>query len=209
MLSSTALRDLPQIAQPASAQAGDVGELFQYAIATPVTLPRQQSAMLPIVNETVKGEKVSIYNEAVQAKHPLNGLRLINSTDLHLMQGPITVFDGGAYAGDAKIEDLPPGSRAADQLRPGPGHRSGPEAKSQPEQLLSVKLVKGTMHRQPQVRRDARVHGQELRREGQDRADRVPARRRTGSWSRRRSRPKRPATSTASPSRPSRASRPS
>ena len=37
---------------PSSAQAGDVGNLFQYAIATPVTLPRQQSAMLPIVNET-------------------------------------------------------------------------------------------------------------------------------------------------------------
>ena len=93
-----------------SAQAGDVGELFQYEIDTPVTLARQKSAMLPIVNESVKGEKVSIYNQAVQAKHPLNGLRLVNSTDLHLMQGPITVFDGGAYAGDAKIDDLQPGT---------------------------------------------------------------------------------------------------
>jgi hypothetical protein len=93
-----------------AAQAADVGELFQYVIATPVTLPRQQSAMLPIVNESVKGEKVSIYNQSVQAKHPLNGLKLTNSTELHLMQGPITVFDGGAYAGDAKIEDLQPGT---------------------------------------------------------------------------------------------------
>ncbi len=42
-----------------AAQAGNVGNLFQYAIATPVSLPRQQSAMLPIVNADVKGEKVS------------------------------------------------------------------------------------------------------------------------------------------------------
>src|SRR5690606_2346619 len=91
------------------AQAADVGELFQYAIETPVDLPRQQSAMLPIVNGSVVGKKVSIYNPQVQAKHPLNGLRLTNSTGLHLMQGPITVFDGGVYAGDARIEDLPPG----------------------------------------------------------------------------------------------------
>src|SRR5690606_8340990 len=28
---------------------------------------------------------------------------------LHLMNGPITVLDGGAYAGDARIGDLPPG----------------------------------------------------------------------------------------------------
>ncbi len=140
-----------------AAQAGDVGELFQYAIDTPVTLPRQQSAMLPIVNGAVKGEKVSIYNQAVQAKHPLNGLQLTNSTDLHLMQGPITVFDGGAYAGDAKIEDLPPGSRAADQLRPRPRHRSRPgSARASPSSLSSVKLVKGTMHQHAQVRARAR-----------------------------------------------------
>src|SRR6516164_578771 len=93
-----------------AAQASNVGELFRYQIATPVKLERGKSAMLPIVNESVKGEKVSIYNEQIQSKHPLNGLRLKNSTDLHLMQGPITVFDDSAYAGDAQIQDLPPGS---------------------------------------------------------------------------------------------------
>ena len=66
--------------------------------------------MLPIVNGGVKGEKLSIYNPAVHPKHPLNGLKLINSTGLHIMQGPITVFDGGEYAGDARIEDLRPGT---------------------------------------------------------------------------------------------------
>ena len=91
------------------ATAGHVGELFQYAIGTPVTLPRQQSAMLPIVNADVRGEKVDIYNSNVQAKYPLNGFRLINATKLHLMQGPITVFDAGVYAGDAEIRDIPPG----------------------------------------------------------------------------------------------------
>jgi hypothetical protein len=46
----------------------------------------------------------------VHAKHPLAGLRLTNTTSLHLLQGPITLFDGGEYAGDARIEDIPPGS---------------------------------------------------------------------------------------------------
>jgi len=94
-----------------SAAAGqDVGELFRYAIKTPVTLPRSESAMLPIVNEEVQGEKVAIYNPSAHAKHPLSGLRLTNSTDLHLLEGPITLFDGAEYAGDARIEDIPPGS---------------------------------------------------------------------------------------------------
>ena len=124
---------------------GNVGNLFQYAIAMPVTLPRQQSAMLPIVNADVKGEKVSIYNPAVQAKHPLYGLRFTNTTDLYLMQGPITVFDGGVYAGDAKIEDLPPGSQRLISYGLDLDTEVAPESKGQPEELLSVRLLKGTM----------------------------------------------------------------
>jgi hypothetical protein len=128
------------------AQAGNVGELFQYVIDMPVTLPRQQSAMLPIVNDSVKGEKVSIYNQAVQVKHPLNGLRLTNSTDLHLMQGPITVFDGGAFAGDARIEDLQPGTERLVSYALDLDTEVAPESVGRPEQILKVSLVKGTMH---------------------------------------------------------------
>ena len=93
-----------------AAQGDDAGEMFRYVIKSPVSLGRQRSAMLPIVNGPVDGEKVGVYNPAVHAKHPLSGLKLKNSSGLHLMQGPITVFDGGEYAGDSRIADLPPGS---------------------------------------------------------------------------------------------------
>jgi hypothetical protein len=92
-----------------AAQATELGELFEYAIATPVSLDRQKSAMLPIVNTPVAGTKVSIYNASVHAVHPLSGLRLENTTDLYLMQGPVTVFEADAYAGDARLADLAPG----------------------------------------------------------------------------------------------------
>ena len=127
------------------AQAADLGELFQYAIATPVNLPRQQSAMLPIVNGSVKTEKVSIYNRNVQAKHPLNGLRLTNSTELHLMQGPITVFDDGAYAGDARIEDLHPGAERLISYALDLDTEVSPTTKTPPEKLLEVRINKGVL----------------------------------------------------------------
>jgi hypothetical protein len=91
-----------------AATAAALGDYFQYSIEHAVTLPRQKSAMLPIVQQPVETTRVSIYNEAVQAKHPLLGLRFKNTTGLHLMQGPITVFEGAAYAGDARILDLQP-----------------------------------------------------------------------------------------------------
>ena len=127
------------------AQATELGEVFQYAIATPVSLVRQKSALLPIVNQAVEGTKLSIYNERVHAKHPLNGLRLKNSTALHLMQGPITVFDGGAYAGDARIEDLPPGQERLISYAIDLKTEVEPVAKAEPQQLVSVSLRKGTL----------------------------------------------------------------
>lgn len=127
------------------AQAGNVGEMFRYQIATPVKLERSKSAMLPIVNESVGGEKVSIYNEGTHAKHPLNGLRLKNTTDLHLMQGPMTVYDDGAYAGDAQIQDLQPGTERLISYAMDLDTEVAPSTKSEPQTLTNLQLIKGTM----------------------------------------------------------------
>lgn len=128
------------------AQASDVGEMFRYQIATPVKLQRSQSAMLPIVNESVAGEKVSIYNESQHAKHPLNGLKLKNTTNLHLMQGPITVFDDNAYAGDAQIQDLQPNTERLISYAMDLDTEVAPTSKQDPQALTSVRISKGTLH---------------------------------------------------------------
>jgi len=91
--------------------AEKVGELFQFTISQPIDLPRRHSAMLPIVNTAIQAEKVSIYNASVQPKHPLNGAYLTNDTNQKFPAGPITVFDDGAYAGDAQLEGFVPGDR--------------------------------------------------------------------------------------------------
>ena len=127
------------------AQAGNVGEMFRYQIASPVKLERSKSAMLPIVNESVSGDKVSIYNEGTHAKHPLNGLRLKNTTDLHLMQGPITVFGDGAYAGDAQIQDLQPGTERLISYAMDLDTEVAPAFKNEPQVLTSLQIIKGTL----------------------------------------------------------------
>ena len=52
--------------------------------------------------------RVTHLQRGVQAKFPLLGLRSRTRRGLHLMQGPITVFEGSTYAGDARILDLQP-----------------------------------------------------------------------------------------------------
>src|SRR5205823_11422409 len=80
-----------------AASASKLGDYFQYAIDHPVTLPRQKSALLPILGKDVQGERLSIYNETTHAKFPLLGLAFTNTTGMHLTQGPLTVYEGGTY----------------------------------------------------------------------------------------------------------------
>src|SRR5207247_1194261 len=70
---------------------------------------RQRSSMIPIITDPIEVEKLSIYNMNVLQKNPLNGARVKNTTKNHLLQGPITVLEQNSYAGDARIDNLPPG----------------------------------------------------------------------------------------------------
>ena len=127
------------------AMAEDKGELFEYRIDQSVTLAKHQSALLPIIGQPLQGQKVSLYNQNVNAKHPLNGYRLKNTSALHLMQGPITLFDSGTYAGDARIEDLPPGQDRLISYALDLKTEVEPKLEGGTQELVTVSLKKGTM----------------------------------------------------------------
>src|SRR5262249_20984488 len=128
------------------ASADEIGDYFQYTIDQKVSLPRQKSAMLPIVNQNVSGSRVSIYNEAVHAKFPLLGLKFKNTSGQNLMQGPVSVFDNGAYAGDARIPDLQPDEERLLSYAIDLGTEVKAEGTTAPQQLTAVKIVKGVVN---------------------------------------------------------------
>jgi hypothetical protein len=125
------------------ASAEEIGDSFRYTIDDKVNLPRQKSAMLPVVHKGIEASRVSIYNEGVHPKFPLLGLRFKNTTGQNLMQGPVTVYEGGAYAGDARIMDLQPDEERLLSYAIDLGSEVKTSAKDAPEQLMSVKVVKG------------------------------------------------------------------
>lgn len=92
----------------AAATGSEVGDLFEYRIDQPVTLRRDSSALIPILQTRMEGERVSIFNEAARRDRPLSGMLLKNSSPLTLESGSMTVIDGDAYAGEALMERLKP-----------------------------------------------------------------------------------------------------
>lgn len=92
---------------PVSAEA--VGELFEYRIGRPVTIKSNSSALVPILNEVIEGERVSLYNASLNPDHPYATVRLINTTGLTLEAGPVTVLEDDSYAGEGLLDVLKPG----------------------------------------------------------------------------------------------------
>jgi len=92
----------------ADAVTREVGEMFEYRIDHPVTIERNRSALVPIVAKEIEGQIIDLYNKKVRANNPLAAVRLKNSTELTLEGGPLTVLQGGSYAGEALVKTLKP-----------------------------------------------------------------------------------------------------
>jgi hypothetical protein len=94
----------------ADAAAQELGELFEYRMPNPVTIRKNESAMLPFLQQPVEARKLLIYSQR-GSQHPTNAVELTNSTGKTLDGGPITVYDEGAYGGEALVETVKTGDK--------------------------------------------------------------------------------------------------
>lgn len=92
----------------ADTEASEIGDLFEYRIEQPVTVQRDRSALIPILQTRMEGTRVSIFREGEANDRPMSGLLLKNTSDLTLDDGALTVIDGDAYAGEALMARLKP-----------------------------------------------------------------------------------------------------
>jgi archaellum component FlaC len=92
----------------AAANGAEVGDLFEYRIEHPVTVKRDRSALIPILQTYLGGERVSVFNETTRRDRPMSGIFLENTSPLTLEDGALTVIDGNSYAGEALLQRLKP-----------------------------------------------------------------------------------------------------
>ncbi len=93
------------------AASASLGDLFEYRIKEPITLRKDQSALVPILSAEIEAEKVSLWNRPSGSGRPLRAVWLTNTTGLTLDGGSMTLIDADAFAGEGLIEPLKPGER--------------------------------------------------------------------------------------------------
>ncbi|MEP6847986.1 MAG: hypothetical protein ABI999_03955 [Acidobacteriota bacterium] len=148
-----------------AASGSEIGDLFEYKIDQPVTIDKSRSALIPIVQTKMDGERVSIFREAVEDSkkpdgdggeesneleasrkanpRPMSGLLLKNVTAMTFEGGSMTVLDGDAYAGEALMERLKPKEQRLISFAQDLGTLIRIEQKEDREPAKLVKVVDG------------------------------------------------------------------
>jgi hypothetical protein len=78
-----------------------VGSLFRYDIQEPVTVPDRSSALVNIVNKVVEGNDVLYLRTGSGKVNPYRAVRYKNETGYLLERGPVVIYRGGAFVGEA------------------------------------------------------------------------------------------------------------
>ena len=104
-------------------QQGDVStnsfdDFFQYALTQPVTIHKNESAMVPILQQDLPAEHVTLWSQ--RESTPLRAVWLENTSKLTLDSGSFSIFESGEFAGEGLLDPIHPGEKrllsyAADQ----------------------------------------------------------------------------------------------
>src|SRR5947209_4207187 len=136
----------------AAAQGQELGDLFEYKLKERVTIRKNQSALVPIIQTDIAGEKVSLWNQASSTPRPLRALWLTNSSLLTLDGGSFSVLEDETFAGEGLLEPIKPGEKRLLSYAADLGVLVDTKLESDQQRVTRVRIVRGVM-----------IHSSELR----------------------------------------------
>ncbi|MGA8409440.1 MAG: carboxypeptidase regulatory-like domain-containing protein [Candidatus Acidiferrales bacterium] len=138
----------------AAAEGADLGDLFEYKLKDRVSIHKNESALVPIVQVHVTTEKVSLWNSSLNSPRPLRALWLTNSSPLTLDGGSFSVLENEAFAGEGLTDAIKPGEKRLLSYAADLGVRVDSKAETEPQQVTHVRIVHGAMIQTCEVRED-------------------------------------------------------
>jgi hypothetical protein len=95
--------------ETASANSAKFDDFFAYTLAQPVTIHKNESALVPVLQTNVQAERVTLYNASNPV--PLRALWLTNSGSSTLDRGSFSIFDHGEFAGEGLTDTIHTGEK--------------------------------------------------------------------------------------------------
>ena len=84
-------------------------DFFEYALTQPVTIHKNQSAMVPILQQELPATHVTLWSDTHPT--PLRAIWLENTSKLTLDSGSFSIFESGEFAGEGLLDPIHPGEK--------------------------------------------------------------------------------------------------
>jgi len=94
--------------QSVEAEGKSAGDFFEYNVKQKISIARNQSALVPILQNHIEAEKVTLWNEN---SPPLRAVWIKNTSGQVLDAGSFNVLEADAFAGEGVLENIHPEER--------------------------------------------------------------------------------------------------
>lgn len=138
--------------QAPAATAQELGDLFEYKLKDPITILKNRSALVPIVQSSITAEKVSIWNDRIGLPRAQRALWLANSTGLTLDGGSFSVMEEETFAGEGVFEPIRPGEKRLVSYATDLALIVSSKTGSEQQQVTRVRIARGVMTQEHEVR---------------------------------------------------------
>ena len=129
----------------AVAEGNALGDLFEYKLKERVTIRKNQSALVPILQTDIAAERVSLWSESLGVARPLRALWVDNASSLTLDGGSFSVLDRDTFAGEGLVEAIKPGEKRLLSYATDLGLLVDTKLESARERVTRVRIYRGAM----------------------------------------------------------------
>ncbi len=134
------------------AQSQELGDLFEYKLKDRVTIQKNKSALVPILQSRIDAEKVSVWSPSEHSV--LRALWVDNTSDMTFDGGSFNVLDGGTFAGEGLMDAIKPGEKRLLSYAADLGVLVDAKRKADPQRVTKVVIAHGTMTQSTQERQE-------------------------------------------------------
>jgi hypothetical protein len=130
----------------------ELGDLFEYNLKDRVTIRKNQSALVPILQSRIDAEKVSVWNPSDSSV--LRALWVDNTSGLTLDGGSFNVLEGDVFAGEGLMDAIKPGEKRLLSYAADLGVLVDAKQKSDNQRVTKVVITHGLMNQSTQERQE-------------------------------------------------------
>ena len=139
----------------AGARGQELGDLFEYNLKEKVTILKNHSALVPIINSHIDAEKVTLWSSA--SRRALRALWIKNTSGLTLDSGTFNIIENDSFAGEGLVDSLKPDEKRLLSYAVDQGVRVEQKHEAEMKPITRIKIIHGVMY-QTREERDHQVY---------------------------------------------------